>query len=395
MTGMQSGEFKFPSIASVVFGRGSVQRLPEKVEELGAKRVLVVTVQPVLTETDLVERVKNALGVFYVGAFDGVLQHVPRQCVIEGAEMAREVGADILISVGGSSAADAAKAINLVLTEGDGLHRFFDKFDSMGDVPASQYEKIKIPQISIPTTLSGGEFRPVAGITDTKRKIKESIFSASLAPKVVILDPDMTVFTPKELWAATGMKTLSDSFSKVCSMKPLPFSDALQLDAIRLINSYLMPSLAEPLDLEARSMLLHASWESAYGDSAAGMGLGIIAALRHQIGAGYNVPHGVASCIIFPYGLDFYRPVIDDSLVAIARALELPIKAPGETSDAVVHRVKELIGEIGLPTRLRDVGVPKEALEAIALASFHDSVARETLTKLDMRSLLDVLEEAW
>ena len=326
MTGVQTGEFKFPSIASVVFGRGSLQRLPEKVEELGAKRVLVVTGQPVLTETDLVKRVKGALGPLYVGVFGDVLQHVPRQCVIEGAEMARELGADMLISVGGSSASDAAKAINLVLTEREKLSGFFDKFDRMDTVPASQYEKIRIPQISIPTTLSGGEFRPVAGITDTKRKIKENIVGASLAPKVVVLDSEMTAFTPKELWAATGMKALSDSFSKICSMKPLPFSDALQLDTIRLINRYLIPSLGEPLDMDARSMLLHASWESAYGDSATGMGLGIIAALRHQIGAGYNVPHGVASCIIFPHGLSFYRPLIDDSLVTIARALNCPLK---------------------------------------------------------------------
>ena len=173
------GEFRFPSISSVIFGKGSVGRLGGKVEELGAKRALVVTVSPILNKTDLVERIKSTLGKRYVGAFGGIVQHVPRQCVIEGAGMAREVGADILISVGGSSPSDAAKAINLVLTEGDNLDAFFDKFGRLDAVPASQYEKINIFQIAIPTTLSGGEFRPAAGITNTKLKVKETIYPKS------------------------------------------------------------------------------------------------------------------------------------------------------------------------------------------------------------------------
>ena len=221
------------------------------------------------------------------------------------------------------------------------------------------------------------------------------VYGAKLAPKVIILDPEMTAFTPRELWAATGMKTLSDAFSKACSAMPLPFSDALQLDTIRLVDRYLVPSLGEPLDLEARLMLLHATWESAYGNSVAGMGLGIIAALRHQIGAGCNVAHGVASAIVFPAGIDFYRPLIDDGLISIAKALDLPVKDSGPAAGAVVDWIKGLISQIGLPHRLRDVGVPKQALQGIAEASFHDSSARETLKKLDTKQLLTVLEQAW
>jgi alcohol dehydrogenase class IV len=125
------------------------------------------------------------------------------------------------------------------------------------------------------------------------------------------------------------------------------------------------------------------------------MGLGTIAILRHQIGGGYNVAHGVASAIVFPYCIAFYRPLIDDQLIPIAKALGLPIRDSFTTAGAVVDWVKELINKIGLPTRLRNVGVSKEALEAIAEASVHDFYANETLKKLNTKQLLGVLEQAW
>lgn len=393
MMRVTSGEFRFPAISSIVFGRGSLRRLGEKAAELGARRALVVTGSSILTKTDLVARVSQAMGTRYAGVFGGVVQHVPRPCVLEGARMAREVGADLLISLGGSSVADAAKAMNLVLTGGTQLDSFFDRFPRLEAVPASQYAKMKCRQISIPTTLSGGEFNPFAGVTDPKRRVKEPIRDARLAPAVIILDAEMTAFTPGELWAATGMKVLSDAVSQACSPVSLPFADTLQLHAIRIINQYLTASLKQPLDLEARAMLLHAVWESMYGHSP--LGLSIIASLRHQIGGAYNVAHGVASTIVFPHCLDFYRPLIDDCLVPVARSLKLPFASARDAADAVVARVRELIREAGLPTRLRDVGVPHDGLRGTAAASLRDWTTREGLKPVDEAQLLGILEQAW
>ena len=393
-TRVPNGELRLPSISSVVFGKDSVQRLREKVEELGGNRALVVTGSTIATKTDLVDRVRSVLGDKYAGVFSGVAQHVPRPCVIQGAKMAREAGADVLVSLGGSSPADAAKAMCLVLTEEGEMDEFFVKFDDPSTIPPSQYDKVRVFQIAVPTTLSGGEYSSLAGISDTERGVKESLFHDRLTPKAIILDPEVTSFTPSELWGATGMKVLSDSMGRVCSLTPLPFADALGLHAIRMINRHLLPSMSESFNLEARAMMMHAVWLCAYGYVSTG--LGIIASLRHQIGAAYGVVHGVASTIVFPHCLDFNRPLIDDRLIPVAEALDLSFQDANDAADAVVIKVRELINEIGLPTRLRDVGVPEEGLLAIAEASMRDFATLYSVKPIESKAqLLGILEQAW
>jgi alcohol dehydrogenase class IV len=308
--------------------------------------------------------------------------------------MARELDADIFVSLGGSSPSDAAKAMRLLLTEEDRLDRFFDKFDHPNTIPPSQYERIRVRQVAVPTTLSGGEYSSLAGISDRERGIKESIFHDRLTPRTIILDPDLTSSTPGELWGSSAMKLLSDAIGRVCSATPLPFSDALGLHAIRIMGEHLLPSMANPLNLEARAMMMHAVWLCAYGYVSTG--LGIIASLRHQIGAAHGVPHGVASTIVFPYCIDFNRPHIDDRLIPVAEALHLPFKGAEDAADAVVERIKEYIRELGLPTRLRDMGVPEDGLPPISEASMQDFATLYSLRPVESKEqLLGILERAW
>ena len=398
MTEAPKGEFKSAPIPSVIFGMGAVQRLREKVEELGARRALLVTVAPIADETDLVERVKKSLGDRCAGVFSGVLQHVPRQCVLEGARMARELGADILISLGGSSTADSAKAINLILNESGHIDDFFPKFDRgefklPGASRPTDFQKPKLPQIAIPTTLSGGEFTASLGVTDTTRKRKDNAYDPKVTAKVVILDPEMTVYTGRELWASTGLKIMSDCFEEVCSPRHQPFVDALALHAAHLINLNLLRSIAEPLDLGARALLQHAAWMSLLGIGQTG--LGMVAALRHQIGGGYGVAHGIASAIAFPHVMSFNRPVVDDRLRLVARALDLSMKETSDAVGATINRIEELIREAGLPRRLRDVSVPKEGIQVIVEASINDHQIRSNPKPVSRAQLVALLEQAW
>ncbi|MBI4190422.1 MAG: iron-containing alcohol dehydrogenase [Betaproteobacteria bacterium] len=394
MTEVPSGEFKTASGTSVVFGLGAVQRLREKVEDCGGKRALVITGRTIATKTDLLERVKSVLGDRCAGVYSGVLQHVPRRCVIEGAKMAEEVEADILVALGGASPSDAAKGMNLALTEVERIDDFFVEFDRSDAIKAPEFKKAKLPLIAIPTTLSAGEFTVATGITDTERGHKDVYRDARLPAKVVIMDPETTVPTPKELWAATGMKLLSDRFGAVCSQRPLPFADALGLHAIHFINQYLVRSVSEPLDLGARAMLQHAVWMSAPGMGFPG--LGMVAAFRHQIGAIYNVPHGIASTIVFPYCINFCRPLIDERLVVAARAFDLPTKGSSATASAVVASIRKLMSELGIPTRLRDVGVPKEGLPIIAESTWLDTSSRNNFRPVESaKQLLGIVEQAW
>ena len=141
-------------------------------------------------------------------------------------------------------------------------------------------------------------------------------------------------------------------------------------------------------------MMMHAVWLCTYGYVSTG--LGIIASLRHQIGAAYGVVHGIASTIVFPYCVDFNRPHIDDRLIPVAEALDLPFKGSADAADTVVKEIRELIRETGLPTRLRDVGVPEGGLAAIAEASMHDFATLYSLRPVESQEqLLAILEQAW
>jgi len=394
VTDLPKGEFRSPLISYVFFGAGSVKRLKEKVEELGALRILVITGPSIAGATDLVERVKTALGKSFAGVFSGVLQHVPRKCVIEGARVAREAKADLLLSLGGSSTADAAKGINLVLTESEKIEDFFATYGRADATVSPQFHKPKLPQIAIPTTLSGGEFTGSVGITDTERMHKDVYRSPELTPKVVILDPEMTLSTPRELWTSTGLKVLSDCFEEICSARHQPFVDALALHAIRLIHQYLPSSASEPINMDARGFLQHAAWMSLYGLAATG--LGIVAALRHQIGPMYDIPHGIVSTIIFPAALSFNRPQIDQRLGLTAKAMDLAIAGTRDVASAAINKVKELRVEFGLPTRLRDVAVPRSSLRRLAAASLQDYQIRNNPKPVETaEQLMEVLEDAW
>lgn len=391
------GEVRLPQISSVVFGRGSVGRLKEKTAEFGAKRVLVVTGSTLTHKTHLTEHVRSMLGKRYAGVFSGAVQHVPYQCIAEGARMAKEVDADLLVSLGGSSAADTAKGINLALAEAEGedYEKFFATHAEQSEAAARpQFGKPKLRHIALPTTLSGGEFSPSIGITDPRRKQKFALVDPKITPSVIVLDPELTVCTSPELWASTGLKVLSDCFEEICSPRHLPFVDGLALHAIQLIDQHLIASISNPMDMEARGMLQHATWmcESVKAFT----GLGIVTALRHQVGSRFNLPHGVASSIAFPAGVRFNRPFVDERLALIAKALGLPATNARDAATAALSRAERLIREAALPTRLRDVGVSKEALSELAGAVMLDPQLRNNPTPVrSVQEIHTALEQMW
>ncbi len=387
------GEFRFPHLSSVVYGVDAVQQLGKKVDELGARHALVVANRSLANNEEIIGSIKDALRDKLAGVFSGVKPHTPRESVLEGVGLAREKKADILVSLGGGSAHDTAKGINLVLTVGEELDDYSVRRDA-----SKTAHRLKTPilsQIAIPTTLSAAEFSERAAITDTERNHKNSFRHAQLQPKVVILDPKMAVYTPRELWASSGLKSMADSFGQFCSPRHIPFVDGLALNAITSIDTYLLRSIRDPSDLEARGMLLHVTWTSHYGGPNVGGG-GMVSALRHQIGPMHKVAHAVASAIVFPHCLDFSRPAIDERLALIAKALDL---LPWKTEDpaaATINRVKQLTRESGLPTRLRDVGIPREALKGIADSVIEDDSLRNDLKPIySFQDVMDVLEAAW
>lgn len=397
MTENLSGEFKFIQINKVIFGPGTaVANVRNEVAALGRKRAFIITGSTLNNKTDLVERVKTALGEMYAGVYDKVTQHVPRKCVLDAAEMAKEAGADVLVSIGGGSPIDAAKGVTIVVAEGERLDDHMVRFEPPDKTKVPPLNKPKMPHIAISTTLSGAEFTPASGITDEKRKCKDVYMNPQLVPRVIILDPEMTVATGRVLWASTGMKVLSDCVEIISSLKHQPFTDALCLHAARLIYKNLPLSVVEPLDLSARAQLQQATWMTLYGLT--NVWLGIAAGLRHQIGSMCHVPHGIASTIVFPHAMRFNRSVVADRQAMIAEAIG--INTQGMTSDeaaaTAIDAVQDLTSRLRLPQRLRDVGVQESDLEHVAAAAMEDFTMYNNPKRITSREqVLEVLRNAW
>jgi maleylacetate reductase len=210
-------------------------------------------------------------------------------------------------------------------------------------------------QVAIPTTLSGAEWANRTGVTDESVSRKRGFADPKTVPRVVVLDPEATVFTPEKLWLSTGIRALDHAVEGVLYGGDHPVTDVTGLEGARRLMEYLPLSKREPEDLDVRLELQLAAWLSYFGPANTPMGLSH--ELGRRIGASYEVPHGITSCITLAPSLRLAKKRVQD-----LRWNELSGALGGEPP----ARVSSLVRELGLPDRLREVGVPEEDLEDIA-----------------------------
>jgi alcohol dehydrogenase class IV len=367
-------EYRYSLLEKVIFGPGAIVRVPAEIDHLGKKRAFVVTGKSISTKTDLVPKLEALLGARFAGAYNGCQQHVPSRAVDEAVAAAHTADADIIISFGGGSTVDTAKITTLRL---------------LGERPHDA-----IPHIAIGTTLSASEFTAVAGITDKSTGIKSICRDPRIVPNIVVLDPEVTVATPSELWAATGIKALDHAVEALWSLNAQPITDVLAMQAIRNLKKFLPMSIKEPDNMEARGECQLAAWLSIFGMANVGVRLSHI--IGHQIGARWNIPHGVTSCIALAPCMRFLAPETLDRQALIANALG--VGTAGLTPEAVAagaaEAVEVLIDSFGLPRRLRDVGADESALPSLAHAIIEETSIWHNQQSGEV-ALLALLKSMW
>jgi maleylacetate reductase len=329
---MMGGTHTFLRTTRVHFGPGSLRKLEE--EARSHDRAFVVTGRSLHEKTDLVRRVEALLGGKHAGTFAGMGQHTPGSAVEQAAGEAESAGADLLVSIGGGSVVDGTKATARQL-----------------GYPA---------QVAVPTTLSGAEWAHRVGVTDEAAGKKAGFADPGAVPPVVILDPQTTVFTPERLWLSTGIRALDHAVEGFLYGGDHPITDVTGLEGARRLMGLLPLSRAKPEDLGARAELQVAAWLAYFGPLNTPMGLSH--ELGRRIGASYNVPHGITSCITLAPSLEVARETTPEE-----RWLTLSDALGGEPPGQVASLVRGL----GLPNRLRDVGVPEAEFAGIA-AGFGD-----------------------
>jgi maleylacetate reductase len=362
------GVYQNFAIDRVVYGKPAAETLVSEAERLGTKRVFLVVSRTLDRETPWVDEMRTVLGARYAGSFDGMLSHTPRQSVLEATAKAREVGADLIVTFGGGSGTDAGKMIRLALKHDiraiEGFDRFVVRVAPDGSRAMVDYEPPDVPQIAIPTTLSGGDFNPSAGATDTRTMLKEIYRHPKLVPSVIVLDPAVTVRTPQWLWLSSGIRALDHAVETVCAPAADARSRLEAVPAITLLARALPRTYQDPIDLAARLDAQLAVWLS-MEHNRFGISMGASHGIGHVLGGTCNVPHGYTSCVMLPSVLRYNESANADRQALVSEAFG----RPGEPAWRVVH---EFIAGLGLPRSLAAVGVTPEKFETVAKAALLD-----------------------
>jgi alcohol dehydrogenase class IV len=387
------GRFVSPRFEQVEFGPDAVERLGAVCERLGVMRLFVVVSPSLLRALPLRALLWSMSGGRVVEVYDRTRPHVPHDTVLHATRTAESCGADAILSVGGGSAIDLAKAVTFCLSRGvrslDGLlaHRPGSPGSPTGAAPGPV-----LPHIAISTTLSAGEFTGIIGVTDTDRGVKDVYDAPGLAPRVVLLDPKLARHTPAHLWASTGIKAVDHAVETLCSVNAQPITDALATDSLTRMLRNLPGAVADGEDLHARGQCQIAAWQSIFGLGNVRMGLSH--GLGHQLGGRAGVPHGITSCVLLPAVLDFNAEHTVKQQAVIAGALADALGRAAD--DGAAELLRTFIASLGLPTRLRDVGVLREDFPAFAHEVAADLVASANPRPVqDESDILAVLERAW
>jgi alcohol dehydrogenase class IV len=394
----------FHSAGSLVFGRDSVNQLGEIAGRLKARRVLVVT-DPVLVKAGLADKVVSPLTAAGVAVevFAGCVPEPSVEVILQAAEAAKQFNPDVLVGLGGGSNMDAAKLVAVLLAHGG------QPADWVGDsrVPGPVF-----PLVCVPTTAgTGSEVSAAAVFTDTAKRIKVSTLSPFIRPAFAVVDPLLTVGCPKQVTADSGIDALThavEAFTAVDQDEFVqrpggqtvyqgknPLADAMAMHCIANVGRFLKRAVADPNDLEARDGMALAATLGGLAFSNAGVAL--VHAMEYPVGGAVHVSHGAGNGLLLPFVMRFNLKPRAEEIAQVGWRLGLTPTANAalpEMARQTIAAIEQLRKDIGIPTRLRDIGVTEEMLPGFAEKAF----AIKRLMRVNPRvpqSADEVLEVYW
>jgi maleylacetate reductase len=313
-------------------------------------------------KTDEIDKIRRVLANRYAGTFDRMPAHTPRAAVIEATEAARAAQADLIVTIGGGSITDGGKAVQMCLANDIRSPEAIDKLRPVKGADGIVVPPMNTPtvrQISVPTTLSAGDFSALAGVTDERTKVKELLRHPRIMPSAVVLDPAITLHTPEWLWLSTGIRAVDHCVEGVCSNEAHVFGDAQALKGLALLASGLPRVKAEPKDLAARLDCLLGAWLS-MGPLSSGVPMGASHGIGYVLGAEFGVPHGYTSCIMLPAVMRWNKPANGHRQALISAAMS---QVGSDAGDAV----DSLISGLGMPRSLGAVKIGRDNFQRIAV----------------------------
>jgi maleylacetate reductase len=264
--------------------------------------------------------------------------HTPREAVIAATNQARAANADLIVTVGGGSITDGAKAVQLCIANDIGTVEAIDTIRANKGV-APPLTAPSVRQISVPTTIAGGEFSAIAGVTNEATKVKEMLRHDLVMPRAAILDPAITVHTPEWLFLSTGIRAVDHCVEGLCSREAHPYTDAQAQKGLAMLAQALPRVKADPRDLDARMDCQIGTWLS-MGPLSAGIPMGASHGIGYVLGAVYNVPHGYTSCVMLPSVMRWNKSANADRQAMVSAAMGHPGEDAGDVLDAFIHELE-------------------------------------------------------
>lgn len=370
-------QYNFPTV--IRFGAGAVNELPDHLVMHKLKRPLLVT-DPTVVQLPFFKKIQAGLTQKNIssGVFSDIHKNPVKSDVLKGGVAYREGGCDSIIGIGGGAAMDVARAITLHINH----HR--DLFDYDDLIGGDQFVTEEVPYfITIPTTSgTGSEVGRSAIISEDDTHRKRILFAPKLIAKIVFADPLLTMELPPFITAATGMDALTHNMEAYIAKEFHPLCEGIALEGISLINKSIEKAVNKP-DLESRSKMMIGSL---MGAVAFQKGLGVVHSLAHPLSSLLDTHHGLANAVNLPYGMRFNMPGFEEKFRKIATVMNL------NNEHKIVDHLFELNTKIGLPTKLRDIGVKQEHLEPLsdlALADFCHPNNPKPVTREDFRKLYE------
>lgn len=287
--------------------------------------------------------------------------------VLEALNLLKQNNCDLMIAIGGGSCIDTAKAVALLATNGGDISEYIGN--------QRKAETSSIPLIAVPTTAgTGSEATDVTVITNTKDDIKMMIKQPTLLPKVALVDPDLTVTSPPNVTAATGIDALTHAIEAYISRKSHPFTDSLALSAIKQMMENIQVAYQDGSNIEAREKMSLASMQAGVAFSNASVCL--VHGMSRPIGALFHVPHGISNAMLLPGVLEFTKSECLDRLAEIGRFINPSLSAVSDeyVAEQFVGKVKKLCYNLNIPN-LKDWGIDRAKFLAVCRKMAKDAIA--------------------
>ncbi len=346
---------RWPAQQRVRHGGPVAEMLPPEIE--GCTRVVLVTTRS-LANSAIAAVTRAAIGNRLVAETSRMGAHSPIPDVMALAALLREQEADRVVALGGGSVIDGSKVACYAVWHGIETQEALMPHVASRAAEGDPWEEVpRSPRITaIPTTLSAAEFAPYAGVTDKVAGRKHRFTTAMQVPIAVLLDPAATLETPAELLLSSGVRAVDHCVERWCGAEPAPFSDAVSYQAMQLLAESLPAMHRDPKDMAARATAQQAMWLSIMGGWS-GVPTGASHGIGYILGGARGVPHGITSCLSLPAVLQWNAPVNGARQVDVARIF-------GGTEGH--SAVRDFIADLGLPTRLSQVGITAEEIPGLA-----------------------------